>query len=260
MALYIRLLWASIRSRLQYKWDFALTAVLYALLTAVDFVTVAAILTRYQAIAGWRVSEVALLAGVSGTSFGLFRTFGSELDTFDRYLVQGEFDNLLIRPWPSLATLLSRNFDLGRAGAIAQGLLILTIGVTGVLREGAPTWVAVYAYVLPLAGALVVGACALATAAAGFWLTRVSDLLTFTVSAPVTAANYPMEIFPRWLRWLFTGVLPVATTGYLPLRYALGKGGEPYFLVLPFVCGALAASAAYRFWRMGEQRYQSTGN
>ncbi|MFZ5826825.1 MAG: ABC transporter permease [Bacillota bacterium] len=260
MVLYFRLLGASIRSRMQYKWDFLLTAVLYALITAVDFLTVAAILHRYHSVAGWTLYEVALLSGLASASQGLYRVFAAELDTFDKYLVGGEYDGLLIRPWPPLLSLLARNFDIGRIGAAVQGYLVITIGLAGVLAQGAPGWLAFYVYLLPLSGAVIVTAISIAVAGIGFFITRINDLQTFAIGAPITAAAYPADIFPRWLRGLLTGLLPVTAIGYIPVRFALGKGGTLLHLAVPFLAAAAAITVALHVYRWGERRYQSTGS
>lgn len=260
MALYFRLLAASVRSKMQYKWDFLFTTVLYAVITAVNFMTVAAILCRYRTIAGWSLYQVALLSGLASASHGLYRVFAAELDTFEKYLVNGEYDGLLIRPWPALLTLLARNFDIGRIGAALQGYLVVAIGLSGVLDQGAPAWLAVYACLLPLAGAVIITAISISVAGIGFFITRISDLQTFAINAPVTAAAYPADVFPRWLRGLLTGLLPVTAIGYIPIRFALGKGGTLLDLAIPFLVAALAITVALQIYRSGERRYQSTGS
>lgn len=260
MDLYLRLIGASIRARMQYKWDFILTSFFYALITAIDFLTVAAILYRYNSVAGWNLYEVSLLSGVASASHGIYRVFGAEIDAFEKYLVNGEYDSFLIRPWPPLLSLLARNFDLGRIGGTLQGYLVLSLGLSGVLKQGAPGWLLPYALMLPLAGAVVIGSIGIAVAGAGFYVTRISELQTFAINAPLAAATYPAEIFPRWLRGLLSSLLPVACIGYIPMRYALGKGGTPLSLLAPLAAAAVALFVALRIYQRGERRYQSTGS
>ena len=260
MRLYWRLAKAGIRAKLQYRWDFAFTTLLYAGLTLTDFLTVAAILLRFHSVAGWNLYEVALLAGIVSCSTGLFRVFAAELDGFERYLVTGEFDQLLIRPWPVLANLLARNFELGRLGGVLQGALVMALGLRGALAQGAPAWLPAYALLLPLAGAVVQVAIALATATAGFWIIRIEDLAIFSRNAPLTAANYPGEIYPRWLRYLLTSFLPVLAVGYLPLRFALGKGGSALSLAAPLLAAGLSLALGLWLWGWGVRHYQSTGS
>lgn len=257
MALYLRLLAAGLRVRLQYKFDFLVTAVLYGVITGLEFLTVAAILYRYSTVAGWNVYEIALLSGLASASNGLYRVLGSELTLFERYLVTGEFDNLMIRPWPTLASLLTRNFDIGRIGAYLQGLLLIVVGLKGV---GAAPWLWVYCLMVPFAGCLIVGSIYLSVATAGFWITRIDELQTFAVNAPLTAVNYPQEIYPKALRWLFLSLLPMAAIGYVPLTYALGKGGSALGLLVPFVAAGVSVAVSLRLWGWGERRYQSTGS
>ncbi|HWI62168.1 MAG TPA: ABC-2 family transporter protein [Symbiobacteriaceae bacterium] len=257
MALYFRLLGAGLRARLQYKFDFLVTTVLYALITAIDFLIVAAILYKYKQVSGWDIYEIAMLSGLSSASNGLFRVFGAELTMFERYLVTGEYDSLLIRPWPALATLLSRNFDIGRVGAFLQGMLLIIIGLRG---TAAPAWLWVYCLVVPVFGAMIIASIYIAVATAGFWLTRVDELTIFAVNAPLGASAYPQEIYPKVLRWLFLSLLPVAAIGYVPLHYALGKGGTPFSLLVPFVAAAASLTLTLRFWQWGQRFYQGAGN
>lgn len=252
---------AGVRSRMQYRFNFAVSNLLYGLLVLGDFLMVLAIMYRYEWIAGWRLAEVALLSGTATASFGLFRSLGSELDTFDKYLVQGEFDNLLIRPWPTLLTLLTRGVDLGRLGPTAAGLTVILWAAANLAASGElPGWGMLYLALLPVTGAVILGAICLAACAAGFWITRVEELIIFAVNAPNTAGQYPLEIYPGWLRGLLLGLLPAGYISYVPVRYLLGKGGAWWHLLLPAAVALAAAWLAYRFWRAGERRYQSTGS
>lgn len=260
MNLYLRLLGASLRARMQYKWDFIATSLMYAMITAIDFLTVAAILYRFGTVGGWSVYEVALLSGIISTSYGIYRTLASELNTFEKYMVTGEFDMIMIRPWPTLATVITRNVDFGRIGAALQGVLLIVVGLSGVLAEGAPAWLVWYSAILPLAGAVVITAISLATAACGFWLIRIDELSIFTLNAPNAAGNYPVHIFPGWMRRLLLYVVPTGTIGYVPLTYALGKTGSLWNLMAPFPAALLSFTVAYGLWRLGERHYQSTGN
>lgn len=260
MALYIRLLKAAVRSQMQYSWDFILSLVMYTVITVVDFLMVAAILFRYRTVDGWTVYEIAMLSGTLSTAYGLFRFLASEITQFERYMVTGEFDTLLIRPWPTLASLLARGFDLGRLGASLQGIVLLGLGVAWAVRNGAPAWLPFYAILMPLCGVGVVLAVNLAVAAAGFWIIRIEELGILATNAPQAAAAYPISIYPGWLRRILLGIIPVGSIAYLPLSYALGKGGSLLWLGTPVLAAVASLWAALGLWRLGERHYQSTGN
>jgi ABC-2 type transport system permease protein len=99
-----------------YRWNFLMTTLLYGGVTAIDFATIAIVLSRFQVVGGWDVYQVALLAGIASTSFGLYRCFASELHEFESYLITGSFDAILVRPYPPLLALLARGGSPSRAG------------------------------------------------------------------------------------------------------------------------------------------------
>lgn len=259
--LYRAMVAGSMRARMQYKFDFLFTNFAYAIIFAVEFVAVGALLYRFQAIGGWDIYEIALLFGISGTAMGLVRTFLSELMYFERYIIQGDFDALMVRPWPTLLQLVTANVDPGRLGAVAQGLVITYLGIHGLMAKGLLSVVALlYLPLLCLIGAAIFAAILLATSALAFWVQRVDELTTFTVHAPYSAGTFPLLIYPRWIQQLLTTLLPVAYVNYIPVRYLIGRGGSASDLALPPAVALIALVLAYLVWRAGERRYQSTGN
>ncbi|MGE5561570.1 MAG: ABC transporter permease [Chloroflexota bacterium] len=251
----------SIKSALQYRFSFIANILGLGALAVVDFLLIAAIILRFKTIGGWDPWEVAVLYGMSSSALGLFRVVGSEIHEFDNYLVAGEFDALLTRPWDPLFVLLTRKIDINRLGAPLQGIIITGIGVAHLVATGELTPLA--AALIPLFvinGFLIYTGISVATATLGFWTTRIDDLQPVTIYAPSNAAMYPLTIFPGWLRGILTSLLPVALTNYVPLLYLLGKGAS--WIVLP---GSLIATWLFlwlvrRFWLVGLRHYNSTGS
>src|SRR5690606_10191150 len=120
LSLYLRRVQAAVRAKMQYKGDFVTGLLLYAVLSATDFLMIAAILTRFPRLGGWDVYEVGLLYGMASIATGLYRTLGAELHSFERYLLRGEFDELLLRPRLSLLTIMWRGVDPQRAASALE--------------------------------------------------------------------------------------------------------------------------------------------
>jgi len=261
VVLYLRCVRAALRAKMQYKTDFVMGSLFYGMLTVADFVMLAAILTRFPSVAGWNVYEVGLLYGMSWIAMGLYRAFAPELHEFERYMVQGEFDVLLLRPWPTLLTLLGRNVDPARLGAAFQGAVILAISAKTLFETGTlDAFGVVYVAAASVVGTLIPLGLSLMTAAVGFWAVRIGELYTFMMYAPVTASQYPLTVYPRWLRALLTSVLPVGFINFVPVRYLLGKSGDPWVLWLSPLVAVGFCGLGYAFWRFGERHYQSTGS
>ena len=79
----------------------------------------------------------------------------------------------------------------------------------------------------------------------------------------VGAAQYPIDLYDRWLRRFLAYIVPVAFVAYFPALFILGKPdplGFPTWMsfVSPAV-GLAAALAADAVWRFGVRHYQSAG-
>ncbi|PTM53277.1 ABC transporter permease [Desmospora activa] len=260
MKLFFTLWGASLRSRMQYKGNFLFSSFTYGLIMAVDFLMLAAILLRFDDVMGWTIYEVGYLYGIASASMSLYRLLAPEIHEFERYMVEGEFDSLLIRPVPPLTLLLTRNLELSRIGGVVQGIAILVLSLHGLAAT--THWLPALLY-LPVAfisGLIISFALGLITATLAFWTQRIKDFQAFTLYAPNNAASYPMSIYPGWLKWILFTVLPVAFIAYVPALYLLDKGGTWHNLwVSPAVAGVFLW-ISLRFWRFGIRYYHSTGS
>lgn len=259
--LYWKLISASIRAQMQYKLNFITSVTTTALLLVLDFLVLAAILYRFDDVQGWDIYEVGLLYGISSTAFSLYRLFAPEIHDFERYVLQGEFDSLLLRPVSPLLLLLTRQLDLSRLGGVVQGIAVLLISLIGIHSEGRSILsLVLFAPVGIVAGTMIYFSISLGTATLSFWTHQIKDLQTFTLYAPSNAANYPISLYPGWLKWLFFSLIPVAFMHYFPMLTLLDKGGSWYYPLLTPVVSALALGLSLSFWRFGIRHYHSTGS
>ena len=259
--LYRVLASASIRAKMQYKFDFIGSTVIQAVTGLYDFFLVAVILWKFRTVAGWDIYEIGLLYSISRLAWGLYRVFCDEIDQFERYIVAGEFDSVLVRPYPSLFVLASRNLNLSRLGWVVQGIGVLSASVVKLVRTSKLSLAAVsYLPVAVAATTCLFLAIGVATSSAAFWIVRVEELQVFTENASGTATLYPLDIYPNWLKRMLLWVLPLGAGNYVPLRYLLGKGGSAADLLVPVLASVVALWGALRLWRIGESRYHSTGS
>ncbi|HHY45249.1 MAG TPA: ABC transporter permease [Firmicutes bacterium] len=259
--LYGLLISGAVRAKMQYKFDFIASILLETVMGAYDYMVAVAALWRFHTIAGWNIYEVGLLYSVSKIGWGLYRAFLEEVDRFEGYIIRGDFDAILTRPYPSLFVLASRNFAMERLSFVIQGTAILVISLRNLLGLGVLDWSGVLHLGLAILWTtLITCAIGIATSAAAFIIVRVEELQVFTQNAPGTATLYPLEIYPTWLRNMLLYFIPLGVGNYIPVRYLLGKGGSWLNLVAPAVTAAISLAVAVRLWHLGEVRYHSTGS
>lgn len=133
--LYRLLIRTSIKSRMQYKFNFVLGTVLAALIQISEFLMIAIVLDKFGVIQGWSVYEIGYLFAVMTLSRTLYRTFAEEVHHLEKYLVGGELDQLLTRPMPVLLALMPQNFRL-MPGELLQGGFILCWSLGAMMHSG----------------------------------------------------------------------------------------------------------------------------
>jgi ABC-2 type transport system permease protein len=263
LRLYFRYAAAALRAQAQYRASFVLLSAAQFLGVGVEFVGVWALFDRFGAIAGWHLSELALLFGLVNVAFALAESFGRGFDMFSTVVRSGEFDRLLVRPRSTALQVACRDFQFFRLGRLTLGLVML---VGGALKSGVHFGVA---KILLVAGALVGGASVfyglfILQATMCFWTVESLEVMNALTYGGTEAAQYPLSLYRRWFRDFFTVVVPLAFVSYVPAGVLLERATTP---VLPDVvrwCSPLAGvaflAACLVVWRFGERRYVSTGS
>jgi ABC-2 type transport system permease protein len=260
LRMYALLIRASVRSKMQYKFNFWFSTLLAFIINTMEFLLISIVLWKFGSLKGWSYYEIGYLYATILLSKAIYRTLASDVHHLEKYLVSGDLDQLLIRPIPLLLALMTQNFRIMMAEYI-QGGIILTVCLHSMLQAGQiDLWAIPQTAAVLVIGACILFAIGLGTATFGFWITRVSDLQNVTEDAARTAVQYPMDLYPMWLRGILLTLIPVGMANYLPALYVLRH--EFGFWLLPAIAlfAVLFLLAMLQFWKLGTTKYQSTGS
>ena len=260
--IYLRLIGARVRSQLEYRASLALQIFASALLTLLDFVMILVLFENVPELGGWTVQQVALLYGIAGVAFALSDLIVGHLDLFPQMIRDGTFDQILVRPLPSLLQVVASDFSLRRLGKILQAVVVLIVALVAADID----WTVGRAVMVPLAvaaGVLIYTGVWIALATIAFWIVDAIEFVNaFTYGGNFLSA-YPITIFGRWLQSLVVFVIPIAFVAYMPALYILDKPDElglPEALqyVSPLVA-LLTVFVARLVWENAVRHYRSAG-
>src|SRR6266571_7060121 len=101
------------KARLEYRADFFSSVLASFLGTAASFGFLLIVFSRVPAVKGWTFEEMVFLYGFSLIPLGIFNVFSWNLYLFaDRFLMEGRFDRVLLRPVSSIFQVLFEAFRL----------------------------------------------------------------------------------------------------------------------------------------------------
>jgi ABC-2 type transport system permease protein len=261
--LYVRLVTAQLRAQMQYKVSFLLALFGSFLVNIIEFGVLVVIFNRIPLLVGWSLAEVALLYGLSATTFALAEIVASALDNFQVHIVQGTFDRVLVRPRGALLQVISDDFALRRVGRIGQGVVVLVFALQALAISWDAERIAVLAITL-VSGTVIYFSIFVLGAAFCFWTVQGKEATHVLTYGGEALAQLPMDIYQGIVRRFFTFVVPLAFVSYQPALYLLGRpdplGLPAYTGLLAPLAGVLMGCLAYIGWQQGVRHYQSTGS
>jgi ABC-2 type transport system permease protein len=263
LALYGRYAAVSIRSQLQYRASVILSSIGALLITVVEFVAILALFDRFGNIRGWTLPEVALFYGTISIAFSISDAVGRGFDIFGQIVKAGDFDRVLLRPRSSVLQLLGHELTLRRVGRLTQSVVVLVYALGALELDWSAARLAL------LAGSVLATVCMfmgllVMQATSAFWTTETMEVWSAFTYGGATLGQYPLAIYRRWFRALFTYLIPIGAVSYLPGVAILGKvdplGSPGWAQWLAPLAGPAFLGMALLLWRLGVRRYRSTGS
>lgn len=257
MTRYLKLVGLFLRVSIQndaaYRLDFCLRVVMAALQLVGELLGLWIIFHNTPSLAGWNVYQVLVLLGVFRLMAG---TIGLVIAPNMRRIMedvrQGTLDFVLTKPVNNQFFVTFRQFVVWRATDLLIGAGLVGYGAWHVAAAVSPTQVA--AFVLLLAtGATIIYSFWLVLATTTFWWTRIENIEMVFWNV-FEAGRYPIDIYPRAVRWALTYVVPLAFIVTFPAGALAGKTG-PGQVVTAVLVAAASLAAASAFWRYGLRHY-----
>jgi ABC-2 type transport system permease protein len=215
---------------------------------------------RFGQIKGWDFFEVALCFAVIHMAFATSECFARGYDAFSSLVVNGEFDRLLVRPRSTVVQVLGSKFEFTRFGRLLQSVMVLGWALMNLSIE----WSVIKAITLCLmiiSGVLIFTGIYIVAATMCFWTIQGIEVVNIFTDGGREIAQYPLNIYQKWITKFFTYVIPFGTVNYLPLMYILGRteGNDILHMLTPLM-GSLFILPCLLVWHFGVRHYRSTGS
>lgn len=259
----VRLWLAGLRGALQYRTDTLIIIVMALVFQGTGFAFAWVILTRFEAIGGWSLGEIAFLYGLRLTVHAVAGVLAGPFFGLEWQVRSGQFDRYLVRPVSPLLQFMTQSVQVSVLGDLLGGLAIFLAAAA--LTEVAWTPIAFgYLLLAILGGALVELATRILIGAMTFRTLSSAPLMFLSDSVFSTYANYPLSIFGSALAWIFTFLVPLAFVAYLPATVLLDRTAElqvsPLLAYAAPLAGVIWLTVAVRVFNSQLGNYQSAGH
>jgi ABC-2 type transport system permease protein len=240
-------------SELAYRANFFVQTFESLVTAATALGTVGIVLGRTEHLGGWQPWQLLALVGVYFVVLGLINTvLGPSLNKFIESVQQGTLDFTLVKPADAQLLVSISEFQLWKLidAVVGAGILAFALAQGGVavgLERAGQFCLAL------LAGGAIVYALWMMLATLAFWFLRIENLLMIFWSL-YSAGRWPVDVYPGWLRWVLTVVVPIAFAVSVPAGAIAGRL-ESGMLESAVVLAVAMLLFSRWFFRLGLRHY-----
>lgn len=249
---------ASVLGELAYRANFFIQLFQSLVELATALLGLAVIFSHTDTLGGWRPDDVLALVGVFFLVGGLIGLviqpgMGKLIDS----VRDGTLDFTLTKPQDAQLLVSIQQVQIWKLIDIVLGFGVLATALVR-LGERVGTWEAVSFILMLLTGAVIIYSFWLILATLSFWFVRVENILEIFQSV-YEAGRWPISLYPGWLRFGLTFIIPVAFVTTVPAEALTGR------LTWETLTGALILAilmfAASRIvWRIGLRQYSGASS
>ena len=213
---------------------------------------------KFNNIKGYTLYEILLCFSIIHFGFAFNETFFKGIDKFEKLIIDGSLDRLLVRPRNILFQVIYEEVDFIKLSRLIQAIIILIISVN---KLNIPiNLVNLLILILMLISSIILFFGIFLLMASYCFITvnglEVKNVLT---DGGKHMAQYPIGIFKKSFIFIFSFIIPYASVNYYPLLYLLNKSDNILYLLSPLLVFIYLIPCLLAF-KLGLKHYSSTGS
>ncbi len=252
-----RLAWSFFRigamNELQYRSNFFLQLLESFLTLAAGLVGLAVVFGRTANLNGWSRPELLVVMGVFTMVGGITNTFVvPNMQKLVEDIQRGTLDYALTKPADAQTLISVRLISIWQSVDILTGLIVLIIGMVQLGDNNGLAGAASLVLLLVL-GCWTIYCFWLILASTAFWFIRVNEMQEL-FQGLFRSGQYPVRIYPGWMRFGLTFLVPIGFAITVPAEAATGRLTGATVLVA-IAAAALFGIGSRLIWRSGLKHY-----
>lgn len=257
LRIYFKILSQDIKSRMSYRSDFIISMIGMVFTNVVEIAAFYIMFLNFPSVCGWTYYEMLFLYGFSLVALTPMQCLFENNWNLSRNVHRGDFIKYCFRPINIFFYYFSEIFDIKGLGQLGMGIGTLIFAWNRLQLPVSPLIILELLIALLVASLFFIGIMNF-TAAVSFFLVNTGFLIG-TMSKFRDYAKYPVTIFSKGFRFVFTFIIPIAFIAYYPSLVIMRPNEIPVLTWLAPVFGIVFFYLSYKFWMLGARKYSGTG-
>ena len=240
-------------NELQYRVNFVVQLFQSAIALTVGLVVLALVYSHTNELNGWSKSELLCVLGIQILMGGAIKTYiQPNMTRLIDDVREGKLDYALTKPQDSQVLVSVREVRIWQVVDLVSGALVLAVGLSEITTNVGPLDALAFGTTLLLGGVMIY--CFwLAITTGVFWVVRM-EMITELFDGVFLTGRFPVGIYPGWLRYSVTFLVPIAFAITVPAEALTSRlGWQTLALAAGFA--VVLFSFTRWFWRFGLRSY-----
>lgn len=255
---YLKYFKINLKSEMQYKSSFILSFISQFFVFFGYYFTILCLFDKFSNVKGFTLYEVLLTFSIIQFGFAFCETFFRGVDVFDRLIVEGDFDRLLLRPQNILLQVFGSEISFIKLSRLLQAIIILIITIINIDIVWNIKKIITLLFML-LSSVLIFLGIFILAASYCFLTVKGLEVRNVFTDGGKHMAQYPIGIFRKGFVFIFTYIIPFGCVNYYPLLYLTDRVNNNLFIFIPLITIIYLIPCILIFYK-GVKRYSSVGS
>ncbi|MGN0396341.1 MAG: ABC transporter permease [Coprococcus sp.] len=260
LRIYFRLASQYLKERMQFRADFVCDIIGMFIVNFCGIATFWVIFQNITEVGGFNFNEMLFMYGFSLMAMSPQQLLLDNAWVLSDRVVTGDFIKYCFRPVNVLFYFMSERVDVKGFSQFGIGLVLLVIAWH---RLSLPiTILNMFMFVVLWIGAVFICMALIIVSSTFGFMGGGTNAAVFLASDLKSYGRYPLTIFNKLLKFLFTFILPIGFIAYYPAGFFFGKqqGVTAILTYLSPVIGVCFFLVSCKIWEYFAERYAGTGS
>jgi ABC-2 type transport system permease protein len=248
----------NVQMAVAYRADTIVNILLNLMWLGWELLSLTIIFSNTDTLGGWGLGELIALLGV----FRLVNTMMVALiwpntERFNQSIRDGSMDYTILQPVNSMFLITFSRINIWRIWDLVLAIVLIVLGVD--MAGDVATPLSIFNFILlTISGTVVIYSLWIVLIAFTFYFTKFDNNVTL-LQALLDSGRYPATVYPIWLRFIVTFIIPIAVATTVPLQ-ALRQELEGIRVVMFIGIGVASFLIASQVWKAGLKKYSGASS
>lgn len=258
MSLLLNYMSMHLKVKMQYKVSFIFTMITQLLTVFVELFVLKSMFEKFSLLEEYNIYELYFNFSIIWLGYSLAQLLCRGFDKFSNLIVDGSFDLLLIRPRNLYLQIIGSDIYYEKITRVISTFVLLIYSFIKIVNSF--SMIKLFMLITMILGSfIVILSLFIIGASVCFYTIQGIEFINIFTDGTKHVCQYPMGIYNKIVRNVFTFIIPVALLNYYPIEYLTGRINNNIYILLPLI-PCLFIIPAIMLFKIGLKKYKSSGS